>query len=249
MPETSTLEKAVLQEIQWDQHNQVVVEEEGQHYTVQFNPETMKLAFTNQFSNDDDSGGAAIQFVSKGTTKLSMDLVLDVTAPAGVDARADTQNSRTNDVRKLSTEIGYFMRAKPDNSSSEPKQKVPGVRFQWGSFLFDGVMESINETLEYFSADGRPLRATVSISLVKQDLDVRPQELSQEAGPASNPATATRPQQAARQGESLQKMSGRSGKAANWQDIALANNIENPRQIPAGTLIDVASKAADSIRR
>lgn len=250
MPDSTYVEKAILQEIHWDQDNRAVVTNPDNDYTVQFNPETLKLAFSNQFANNDDSGGAAIQFVSKGTTKLSVDLILDVTVPVMAGSRADMQGSGTNDVRILSSKISYFMRAQRDESSDEPRQKVPGVRFHWGSFLFDGVMESINETLEYFSADGRPLRATLSISLVKQDLDVKPSEMkSGRGGAAANSPAATHPQQTARQGESLQALAARLGKATAWQHIALANNIENPRQLVAGTLVDATVTARNPIRR
>ncbi len=235
MPEQNRLEKAIMQQIRWDTENQVIDRDEnGNTYPqrkVQFNPETLKVAFSNQLASGDDSGGAAIQFASKGTTKLSLDLLFDVTAPA-------PDNPGVSDVRKLTKEVVFFMQTKQQGSGKDSKHIPPGIRFQWGSFLFEGVMESINESLEFFSAEGRPLRATVSISLVKQDIDVTIADINkQQPGQQTNPAAA-KPQQAARQGESLQQMAGRLGKGANWQDIARANNIETPRIVQPGTLID-----------
>lgn len=232
MPEQTKLEKAFLQQISWSDDNRTIVSDEGDSpFEVQFNPETLKQSFSNQLASGDDSGGAAIQFASKGTTKLSMDLIFDVTAP-------DPDKSEFQDVRKLTEKVVFFMKTKPEGSGEDIKHIAPGIRFQWGSFLFEGVMESINETLEFFSREGRPLRATVSISLVKQDVDIKFAQASQ-AAPAQSPASATTPQQAVRQNEPMQKMAGRLGKQKNWQGMALANNIETPRLIPTGTLIDV----------
>ena len=39
------------------------------------------------------------------------------------------------------------------------------VRFSWGSFLFNGCIDSLGETIDLFSPDGVPLRATVALSL------------------------------------------------------------------------------------
>ena len=46
----------------------------------------------------------------------------------------------------------------------------PAVRFLWGSFQFDGLMDSLEESLEFFSNDGRPLRASMSLTLSQQKI-------------------------------------------------------------------------------
>jgi Contractile injection system tube protein len=42
---------------------------------------------------------------------------------------------------------------------------APLIRLVWGSFLFEGVISSYSETLEYWSPEGVPLRAKVSVTL------------------------------------------------------------------------------------
>jgi hypothetical protein len=37
-------------------------------------------------------------------------------------------------------------------------------------------------------------------------------------------------------------MAARQGKAADWKAIAQANNIENPRQLSPGTLVDMQGR-------
>lgn len=74
------------------------------------------------------------------TTRLALELWFDV---AG---------AREDDVRRLTKPVGYFA-------------GVPATRFQWGTFRFDGHVEALEESLELFSADGRPLRARLSLVL------------------------------------------------------------------------------------
>ncbi len=139
MPEPQTIAKAELQEIKWDNNQQVV--ELEKKVRVQFNPDSLKVAYSNQLGGGDQGKKAAVQFVSKSTTKLTLDLWFDVTVDP--DDRAP---GAPNDVRLLTREVSYFITPKKD-----PKQKnpvPPGVRFAWGSFLFDGIMESLNESLE-----------------------------------------------------------------------------------------------------
>src|SRR5207244_8639058 len=57
-----------------------------------------------------------------------------------------------------------------ETSDSPPKFVPPVVRFLWGSFQFDGIMESLEESLEFFSDDGRPMRASVSLALTQQKI-------------------------------------------------------------------------------
>jgi hypothetical protein len=232
MPEQQTIVKAELQEVTLRNDGQ-----EGtpgsKRVTVQFNPQTLKVNYSSQ--NAGAEKNAAVQHLGNGTTKLSLELVFDATVP-GPDGTA------VDDVRTLTKEIGFFITA------SDKKTKgvfiPPGVRFTWGSFLFEGVVDSMDETLEFFSAEGKPLRATVSLALSRQEIVFRPGKGAAQ-GAEKNPA-GTVPQAIARAGESLQQMAGRAGKGADWKAIASANGIENPRQISPGTLIDLQAKAGAS---
>ncbi len=240
MPQPENLRKAELQKICWDRSGQA--SKVGAAVPVQFNPETLKLARSNQISGGNQSGGAAIQFSGRGTTKLSFDLWFDVTAPAP-DSPAET------DVRKLTARVAEFMKTEPKKGAKgKTVHQPPGIRFLWGSFLFEGVMESMNETLELFSADGRPLRASVSVGLVKQDVKVQfgPPPPAGGVGAAAPPGTE--PLERAEQGDTVQDIAARRGEAGNWQRIAAANGIENPRHLLAGTPIDLGGAGSAALR-
>jgi hypothetical protein len=200
---------------------------------VQFNPETLKVSFANQISKPEgapakDGGKPPTQFVGPGTTKLALQLWFDITAPMPPGQTAET------DVRKLTKKVAYFITPKAGESAE--KKIPPVVRFSWGSFQFDGIMESLEESLEFFSSDGRPLRASVTIGVTQQEIvEFTPKDIT----PPGIDTPGTRPLTQAPAGSSVQNIADSQGKGDNWQDIATANNIENPRMLQPGQLLDM----------
>ncbi len=237
MPDSQKLEKAELRELDAEFKNEINTEKKCQ---VQFNPETLKVSFANQVATPsgagDQKGTPARQFVGAGTTKLSLQLWFDVSAemPAG--------QKKEQDVRKLTAKVAYFITPKPEGDKFVP----PAVRFLWGSFQFDGIMESMEESLEFFSSDGRPLRASVTINLTQQKITEFTFRAT--AGPGARPSPGTRPLTPAPQGKSVQSMADSQGKGDNWQDIASANGIENPRLLQPGQLLDLNASASVSFQ-
>jgi hypothetical protein len=217
-----TLEKAKLTEL-----NRQLTDNKpgGVQVEVQFNPESLKLSFANQIvepkGGDQSAGNAGRQFVGAGTTKLALQLWFDVSA---------LQENPVDDVRRLTQKVAYFM--KPQSVGGDPKKLAPpGVRFQWGTFLFDGMVEGLEETLEFFSPEGKPLRANLNLTLSQRKI----LEVTFGDTPALPGHT---PLNAAKQDESLQGMAAKNG-IDDWQAIAAANGIEDPLRMPAGQLVDL----------
>jgi hypothetical protein len=197
-------------------------------FEVQFNPESLKVTFANAIEQpqggDQSSGSGGRQFVGAGTTKLALQLWFDVTA---------MEKDPVDDVRRLTQKVIYFMT--PQKSDKDPKKLAPpGVQFQWGTFLFKGMVEAIEETLEFFSPAGKPLRASIALTLSQQKI----LESKLEGDGKGTPRPGHAPLKAAKQGESLQGMAGRSGKD-DWQSIAAGNGIEDPMRMGAGALVDL----------
>lgn len=244
----------------------------GKRVPVQFNPETLKLSYANQIqaqnngassappprragrgSGNQSQGTPARQFVGAGTTKLAVQLTFDVSAAtsdafqnsAGESASGDP--FMVDDVRRVTARVLYFMKPKDSGAGDrDASQRVPpGLRFVWGKFLFDGVVESLEESVEFFSADGRALRASITLNLTQQSIlvpafsgDGRVSRTGTAAAP-----TGTTPLAAARSGQSLQQMSdGQPGSKGGWQRIAVANGIENPRALGPGQFIDLGAQ-------
>lgn len=212
----------------------------GNQLEVQFNPDSLKVSFANQLQTPsgagDQRGTPTRQYVGAGTTKLAVSLVFDVTAPVAGDD--------SDDVRKLTGKVSFFITPKQDQQD-RTKFKPPGTRFVWGSFQFDGLMDSMEETLEFFSPQGKPLRASVVIALSQQRiLPVQPRD----TGPSGAPSTpgggapGTSPMTSASAGISLPTLAVNAGLGGSWQSIASANGIENPRILNPGQLIDLNVK-------
>jgi hypothetical protein len=234
------LAKAELRKLDANFENEV---ERENWAVVQFNPETLKVSFANQVAtpsgSGDQRGTPARQFVGAGTTKLAVQLWFDVGAQQGDSGAVD-------DVRQLTKKVAYYITPKKEGDKFVP----PGVRFIWGSFQFDGIMESLEESLEFFSPEGKPLRATVSFALSQQKITEFVFRPTQNPPPGANRSASgtggatgappgTKPLSQASDKSSLQSMAAAEGKQDAWQQIALANNIENPRLLQPGQLIDL----------
>ena len=230
------LEKAQL----WQLEDNFSKEKDGgKRVTVQFNPESLKVSFANQIEKPegagDQKGSPAIQFVGAGTTKLSLQLWFDVTQPVSEAATPEGEQTVT-DVRKLTQEVAFFITPIEDGKKFKP----PATRFLWGSFQFDGIVESMEESLEFFSPEGKPLRASISLNLTAQKITkfaFRPVE--DQPGTGGAPAPGTKPMTQAPAGSTVQGLADGQGKGKDWQSIAAANGIENPRMLQPGQLLDL----------
>ncbi len=227
------LEPAKLQEIWWTDKGALKETgpsgQEGKSFTVQFNPQTLKVNFSNQKAGGDQPKGSSTQFVGKGVTKLTVELWFDVTL-----ALAQGRLSGDEDVRRLTNEVAYFM--KPQEVAGKKNSLVPpGVRFRWGTFVFEGVMDSMDETLDLFSAAGSPIRASVNVSISKQEIIYDPAKSA-----ALGDAPGVQPFEVMKAGEPLQQSAAKAGNN-DWKSVALANGIENPRMLAAGALVNLSA--------
>ena len=218
------LAKAKLVEVRWTGDPLQAETVPGHDVLVQFNPQTMRL----NFANEDNSGSQSPprQTTGSGTSKLAVELIFDTTTDG-------------SDVRKNTEKIAYFVKAKPGDND-RPAQ--PGVSFEWGSFIFRGVIKSIDETLDYFSDEGVPLRATISLSIARPNIEFI-QAPNRARPPGQSPATgATAPLEPARANDNLQRLAARNGNSRDWKAIAAGNNIDDPLRLAAGALINMNAK-------
>ena len=245
MSEPTPLAKAELRQLDANFENEI---EPDSWAKVQFNPETLKVSFANQVQtpsgSGDQRGTPARQFVGAGTTKLSLQLWFDVTG------QPEDASGAVEDVRKLTQKVAFFITPKKEGDTFVP----PAVRFLWGSFQFDGIVESLEESLELFSPEGRPLRASVTLNLTQQKITAfvfRPVQgapAGAGTGPSGKPAGTT-PMTPAPSGSTVQGLAASQGQGGNWQSIASANGIENPRRLAPGQLIDLQAGLTAGVKR
>lgn len=148
----------------------------GQTIPVQFNPGTLQVEITNSINQQGEAGGTN-QVSTQSSAKMGLDLLFD-TSGSGEDVRSKTRALRA------------AVRAPQGEGSSTPPEAgaafvPPLVTFQWGTFIFAGIAESYRETLDFFSADGVPLRSQVALSLKEQPGEFTPLERPNPRGSAS----------------------------------------------------------------
>lgn len=215
MPNPETVERAFFQ-----------VEGSSDRIEVHFNPESLQYTITNNLQNQ-GSGNSTKQYVSDSTGKLSLALVFDSTG-SGEDVRL-----KTNQIARL---------MEPAGSGNE--KAPPVVNFEWGLYKFKGMVDTYKETIDYFSANGVPLRASVNLSMSSQDDVFEGGSAEGNAGTADsagvpNPAVPTNPVQ----GKGLTDVATKAGDPAAARNIAAANGVENMR-FPGDSPIELDASAA-----
>ena len=72
----------------------------------------------------------------------------------------------TQTTRKLQA---FIAPPSPPGQPADRQVPPPLVLFEWGRIKFKGIAESYKETIDFFSASGVPLRASVNLTLSRQD--------------------------------------------------------------------------------
>ena len=219
----------------------------GEEIPVQFNPTSLRVSTTNQSESGQALGVRKRQHLASGPAKLTLQLVFD-TADEGTTGSPVSVRGRTRQVTQF---------LEPEKQGK--KQLPPAMRFQWGEFIFDGIMDSATEDIDLFAANGTPLRAKVDVTITEQ----RVKDLKLETGPgASNggnspqtpgespnagPGTdgsgqSTDQTALALAGESAAAFAARLGlDPAAWRSVA--SQVEDPLSLPAGQAIDFSAAA------
>jgi hypothetical protein len=142
----------------------------GKAITVHFNPASLVYSIENSIQQQ-SADPKKVQYVAQFSGKLTMDLQFDTTDSG-------------KDVRTVTNQVAQFMQASGNataatqttaaqsqngNTQGPPPKAPPVLLFQWGSYQFQGIMDSFKETIDFFSSSGVALRALVSIQLSRQD--------------------------------------------------------------------------------
>lgn len=235
----------------------------GSRIPVQFNPTSLRL---QRQSSQKRSGmvtkNQQVQYPSTQAATLSFDLEFD-SAEDVSGGRAGQSAARPVDVRTRSGRITALTRP----ATADPAGAPHRVRFEWGSFAFQGVVTQTTEEYDYFAPDGTPLRCKVSVTIEEQDPAFEANAKGAGArtdsgaplpggaparpplpGPGLRPPPGATPGRAgtsdplrsvaARQGESVQQVAAREGgDPSAWR--ALMTDLSAPTGLAAGTPVIV----------
>jgi hypothetical protein len=248
----------------------------GKPIPVQFNPTSLRL----QRQSNYDRGGLNTkaqrrQYPSVQPATLSFDLEFDTAEDEQPNPNAGGRRTKLKNVRECTAIVRQFM----ESPEGKPANAPPRVRFQWGTFIFDGLVTQVTEELDYFDLDGTPLRAKLSISITEQDPKLEANLAGPGArddraatqpggrpsppppgGPSPDPPAGSTPGRSgtndvrslvpAVDGESVQQLAARvGGNPAVWR--SLMNGLDSPLTLPAGIPVEVGSEleAAETIGR
>jgi hypothetical protein len=189
---------------------------------------------------------------------LSVTLLFDTTTTNGVSVQ-----TRTDQLVLLTL---------PRNLAQKPPGTRRVVCFQWGSFKFCGSVESMTQTIDFFSDAGVPLRASVHLSISQVGPPDKPSSAGgpgpgvsfganvgigasaslsagisasggASIGVSASAGVGTTPLTLSQDGDTVQGIAARSGGSVSWKAVAIANNIDNPRVLPAGTVLSMSAGA------
>src|SRR4029450_499595 len=114
-------------------------------------------------------------------------------------------------------------------SSSDRDRKVPPVvLFEWGNYKFQGMVETFKETIDFFSGNGVPLRASVNLTMSEQDhvFDDPSATDSANTNPSFNPDAIDVPTPG---NQEVTQTAALGGNPAAARGIAGANNLDSMR--------------------
>ena len=210
----------------------------AKHIFVQFNPESLKVGLSNSIRADSGSKAASsgVQFIDKSESTLRVTLVFDTSVAREPTAQMSNIKHKANsDVRLLTSAIASeFMQPQ----SSDEGLTAPKVcRFQWGAFAFVGMLTRFDESLDFFSPEGIPLRATLALSFKENRYQFETLDVKE--------ATRDKPNFFKASDKGVAQSLADNGKdPRDWRLTALLNAIENPRQFTPQRLAENALQTA-----
>lgn len=251
--------------------------EDGNHFSVQFNPKEFKLDETAGWTDgksaqdkasDKEAKDAALTYDKGKPATVTMELIFDCT-----DSTSD--NVATKWVQPLRA---FLSATVTSTEGGNETIRPPYCLFKWGNFEFSCVVEKIGVSYLMFRPDGTPLRAKVSVGLKEREdtalhlsvdqqialtaqgsmlssgKETKADEASQiqgQAGEGQHQSNGAGSLQTSRtvnanefkptktyvtqEGETLTDVAAATG--APYEDIAAANNIDNPMELEPGTLL------------
>ena len=208
----SNLQKAYIQVL--DARGKV---KENGEIPVLFNPGEYSMDKSNEFANINIPGleSPLLQFVRGGLETLTLDLFFDTYT----DEKPEKEK---RDVRDYTDRIVDLL--KIDSDLHAP----PVLKFIWGSLDFTCVLSKVNKKFTMFRPDGKPVRATLSVTFN----EFKTEKSTKEKPLQSRDRTKHR---ILKEGDSLWLIAAEEyGDPAMWRDIAIANKIDNPRILETG---------------
>jgi nucleoid-associated protein YgaU len=195
----------------------------GDKISVMFNPSDYTVNADVNYAQSVIPGlsGPVLQFVSGNMQTLEMELFLDTYEQHKAGNRI--LNNAQDDVRTLTAQITSLMSIQP--STHAP----PVLLFTWASLSFTCVLARATQRFIMFKPDGTPVRARLQVTFNEfKNVDLEAKEVKRETADYTKSYTVN-------EGETLSLIASNAyGDPSVWRAIALANDIDRPRDLTAG---------------
>ncbi|MFA8436123.1 MAG: LysM peptidoglycan-binding domain-containing protein [Marinifilaceae bacterium] len=202
----------------------------GKTFSVMYNPNTFSQDFKSVWVPKSPQGGNADSqsFRRLKSDSVSFEFLFDGTGVSGVGGPSIDLASKVKEKGYVQNQIDEFLAITQGLNSSTHEPNF--LELSWGTFLFQGVLESATVTYKLFHSSGAPLRATVNANF-KQS--VSPPEQAAKARKQSPDLTHYR---LVKEGETLPLIAHKVyGNPLLYLEIARVNNINNFRKLEPGT--------------
>ncbi len=202
---------------------QITIEHTGEKFDVFFNPEEYTINKDNNFASQAIPGlsGPLLQFVNGNMRTLEMELFFDTW---------DTPELEKRDVRELTNKITGLLTI--DSDLHAP----PVLLVSWSSLQFRCVLARASQKFIMFNSDGTPVRARVNVTFNEFiDAEREAREINRQTADFSKVYVVT-------QGQTLSGIAAiLYDNALLWRPIAVANNLDDPRDIQTGQSLLIPS--------
>ncbi|RKF15415.1 LysM peptidoglycan-binding domain-containing protein [Roseovarius spongiae] len=211
----------------------------GAPLEVAFNPTEFTLNKTAQLAEIAVPGldSTMLQYVRGEAETLTLDLFFDSTDEGGAGADAAPVTRKTDPFYDL-VRIDPATRALPVVLFAWGADSFPGGRsystLGAGRHGFKGVVESVRQRFTMFSSLGKPLRATISLTL--KEYKTLSEMVAEQAVAGDERAQA----HTVSEGETITDIAEQQGgDGSDWRDIAENNGVDDPEAIQPGEVIEM----------
>ena len=213
---------------------------------VLYNPNQIKISKTGWTTDEKTQK----PFSKPGLATLDVDLFFDTSIPSDIEDSGTERfykesfsikkyTYETVDVRNHVNQIFNLTNPRSElnrppicrliwGGKNEALSKLEGYK---GTVMFQGVLQSVTKTFTRFTAEGIPVRASLSCNFLEYE---DPDQNVKKLNPIDDPIRIIK------QGETLSSIAQEEyGDSALWRIIADANRLVNPRQLTVGSLLTV----------
>lgn len=147
---------------------------------------------------------------------------------------------KQEDVRNYTDKVFALTKISDETRQNSERGRPPRVMFNWGRvFSFQAVITELSVTYTLFLSDGTPVRASMELSLQECDdaTQMDPQNPTSQ-GTYGNRVHLVKP------GETIDLIANMEyGDSKAWRLIADANGLDDPKNLPAGTILEIVPLA------